>query len=213
MSKNSTTKTINSTTNSITPINNSTTKSTTKSTTNSTTTSTTTTNIKKQPNLNIYSLSYTYILVNIILIQILVQILIPYLAKLNYKDDKINIFESYYTNNYKNRIMEFIMIFSIIKLAELFPKKIPIHFNRLFVIIIYSLLIYIYINKIPNKKNGTMLLLTDFIQIKQYALLWYIFYIMFIGFIADYIDSIKILDKKSFRTIFYSFIGFITLHL
>lgn len=159
--------------------------------------------------LSIYSLTYAHIITYIILIYC---IIIPVINKMGINDKTLDLFKSYYIDNkFKHLIIDFFVIYFIIKTSEKLPFKLPPLYNRILVIIIFDLLLTIYINKSPYQ-TGTIKFLKEWsLTVGWFAILWDLFYINIVGKVADKINSYNI--NQNYHLIIMGSIMFFIMHI
>ena len=145
-------------------------------------------------NLTIYPILYAHIIVTSILIY---SIIIPLINKSGINDEVFDLFKNYYIDNkYKSLILDFFIIYVIIKLAEKSPKNFPKLFSRILCIIIFDTLLTIYINK-TSWDQGTIHFLRIWIKkLSLFALIWDIIYMSLTAKLADKINNIHFLKNQ-----------------
>jgi hypothetical protein len=167
-------------------------------------------NQNKNKKLNIYSIMYAHIIVSIILIYL---IIIPLLNKLDIKDNTIDMFKNYYQNDkFKSLLVDFFMIYFILKISDQIPS-VPMIFRRILVLILFNVLLSVYINKTPYLTGSTIFLKEWISKLGWTAIIWDLIYVNLTGKLADKINKIDIIKQPKYQLMIMGFIMIGFMHL
>lgn len=160
---------------------------------------------KKNKTLLFESIAIAHITVTIILI---FYIIMPILNSFNIKDTGLDLFNQQYgINFYKTIIITFFINYVYLKMAELFPGKIPVIYKRIMVIILFSVLLNYYINNTPFETENIKFMKTWLKTIGWFGLIWDLIHINIVGLLADKINTYNFnLNQMNLRNIFIFFI-------
>ena len=162
-------------------------------------------------NLTIYPIIYAHIIITSVLIY---GIIIPLINMSGIKDETLDLFKNYYIDNkYKSLILDFFIIYFIIKLAEKSPSKFPKIFSRILCILIFDTFLTIYIHK-TSWDQGTIHFLRNWIRkLGLIALIWDIIYMNLTANLADKINNISFFKNQYIKLMINMFIIIFLLHV
>jgi hypothetical protein len=148
----------------------------------------------------------------IILFIIIINIILPVLKILDIKSNSnsINLFEKYYSiNRYQSIIINCVINYLILTLANKLPLKIPIIYRRIITILLFNIILNVYIRTTPFQTGNVLFLKQWSLSVGWFAILWDLIYITSTGVIVDKINV------KSHNTdlLIISIIGFVIFHL
>ena len=163
--------------------------------------------------IHINSLIYAQILLYLIIINIL----IPFIKQLNTQiniQPNIDIFEKYYsTNRYQSIIIDFLMNYIILNLANKLPNNIPTIYRRIITILFFDVLFTIYIMNTPLQTSNILLFKEWSLSVGWFAILWDILYINSVGIFTDQLTYRINTKSNNIHLFIASLILFILFHL
>jgi hypothetical protein len=171
--------------------------------------------------LNIKSILYAHIIISIVLIYIIFNI--PYIRRdINDPIDITNLdnfsstelFNIYYVNNkFKSLLVDFFMIYFILKMSDYIPQVVPSILRRTVVIIIFDVLLTFYINRTPLNMGTINFLKVWIVKAGWLAIIWDIIYINLTGELASRINKFDIIKQPKYQLLIMGLIMFVFLHL
>jgi len=152
-----------------------------------------------------YSILYAQIVVFI-----LINTLIPILNNFDPDNKAIELFKNYYLDNrYKSFLLDFFIVYFILRLSHKLPLDIPIIYKRIIIILLFDIFLSIYLNNSPWKTGNVLFLKEWTLTVGWFAIIWDLIYYSMISTLSDKL-TIKSQNK---HLLIMSCIGFILLHL